>query len=105
MKLNIRAKFTTKSGKEFHGYAVGIKNIFCIVIFFNNEILFFNKDLIDHCLRAIEKINKSLEIKVKPEDFSPLKYQTTIDLEGYKNISGEFDIFKKRTDEERLSGI
>jgi hypothetical protein len=38
-------------------------------------------------------------------DFSPLKYTTDIDLEGFRNIEGEFDVLKEVTDEERLRGL
>ena len=45
MDLNIRAIFTTATGDVFKGYIVGVKNIFCIAIFWNGEILYFNKNL------------------------------------------------------------
>lgn len=86
------------------GYICGIRNIFGVALFWENEILYMNKNRLHVCLEGIDRINQDLEKKIKPEDFSPLHYQTTIDLEHFKVISGEFDIFKKRTEEERLAG-
>lgn len=101
--LIIRAIFKTVGGITFQGYIFGLQNIFTIAIFWNNEVLYMNRNLFDESLEEIDIINKNLETKIKPEEFSPLRYQTTIDLEHFKNFSGEFDVFKKPTDEERLN--
>jgi hypothetical protein len=100
--LCTRAIFTTSSGEAFFGYVIGLKNIFCIVLFLNNEMLIFNKNLYKDCLIAIEKINKITGQNLSVKDFSPLKFETQIDIEGFKNIQGEFDLSKPRTDEESL---
>jgi hypothetical protein len=103
--LKIRADFTTANGMTLKGYICGIENIFGAALFWDNEILYMNKNWLDACLEGIHRINQDLETKMKPEDFSPLHYQTTIDLEHFNNFMGEFDLFKERTDEERLSDI
>jgi hypothetical protein len=103
-KLRIRATFTTRDGIALKGYIVGLKNIFCIVIFWNGEVLYLNKNLFNDCIDAINKISKLLNQNLEPEDYFPIRYETTIDIEGFKNVGGEFDIFKKRTDEDRFNG-
>jgi hypothetical protein len=104
-RLIIRADFTAANGMPFKGYICGIRNIFSITLFWKNEILGFNKNRLNVCLERIDIINQYLEKKMKPEDFSPLQFQTKIDLEHFKNFSGEFDLFKERTNEERLAGL
>lgn len=101
--LRIRAIFTTKNEKIFNGYLVGLKNIFSIGIFLANRKFYFNKNLLDECIKSIEEINLNLPAPIRKEDFFPLRYQTNIDIEAFKNIEGEFNIFKPMTDEERLS--
>ena len=103
--LCVRATFSTQNGEIFHGYIVGLKNIYCIVIFFENKIFCMNKNLFDDCIEDIEQINGFLEKSIQPNEFFPLKYQTTIDIKEFKNFQGEFDIFKKMTDEERINRI
>jgi hypothetical protein len=103
--LKIRADFTTPNGMTLKGYICGIRNIFGVALFWENEILYMNKNRLHVCLEGIDRINQDLEKKIKPEDFSPLHYQTMIDLEHFKNFSGEFDLFKERTNEERLAGL
>jgi hypothetical protein len=100
--LRIRAKFTTPGGIVFDGYIIGLKNIFCIVIFCGGEIFYLNKNLLNDCIDAIIKISKLINQNLDPENYFPMQYETTIDIDEFKNLSGEFDIFKKRTDEERL---
>jgi hypothetical protein len=101
--LKIKAKFKVPNGLEFNGYIMGIKNIYCIVIFWEQEILYLNKNLLNDCLEAINKINSSLNLNLQLESYFPLKFETVIDVDVFKDISGEFDIFKKRTEEERLA--
>lgn len=100
--LRIRARFITPAGIELNGYIIGLKNIYCIVIFLNDEVIYLNKNLYKDCLIAIEKINKITGQHLSVKDFSPLKFDTQIDIEGFKNIQGEFDLSKPRTDAERL---
>jgi hypothetical protein len=100
--LCTRAVFTTSSGKSFNGYIGGLKNIFFITIFLNNEIIYLNKNLYSDCLNAIEKINRITGQNLSAKDFSPLKFETQIDVEGFKNIQGEFDLSKPTTDEDRF---
>ncbi len=101
--LKIRAKFKAPNGLEFNGYIVGVKNIYCIAIFWEQAILYLNKNLLEECLEAINKINSSLNLSLQPESYFPLKYEAIIDVDEFKSISGEFDIFKEMTDKERLS--
>ncbi len=61
-----------------------------------------NKNLYNDCLISIEKINKLTGKDLSVSDFSPLKFETKIDLENFKNIEGEFNLSKPRTNEERL---
>jgi len=101
--LRIRARFITSTGIELNGYIVGLKNIYCIVLFINNEdVIYLNKNLYQDCLIAIEKINKLTGHNLTVKDFSSLKFETQIDIEGFKNIQSEFDLSKPRTDAERL---
>lgn len=100
--LRIRAYFITPNGIELNGYIIGLKNIYCIAIFLNDEVIYLNKNLYKDCLIAIEKINKITGKNLSVKDFSPLKFETQIDIKGFKNIQGEFDLSKPRTDEERL---
>jgi len=100
--LSIRATFTASNGLRFDGYIVGFKNIYCIVIFWKDEILYLNKNLFNDCLQAISKIDSSLNTHFKLESYFPLKYETSIDIAEFKNTRGEFDIFKRRTEEERF---
>ena len=86
------------------GYLVGAINIYCIRLFFNGNTYTFNKNLPDRCLKAFEKfaeVLRAYKTTLIPDIF-PLKYETTIDLEGYKNISGEFDAFEKVKDKRLL---
>lgn len=100
--LYIRSIFTTRAGISFKGFIIGIKNICSIAIFCKNEIIYMNKNLYNDCLISIEKINKLTNQHLSLNDFSPLKFETKIDLDGFKNIQGEFNLSKPRTDEERL---
>jgi len=102
--LATRAVFMTPSGTEFRGYIFGLKNIYCVVIFFKNEMFIFNKNLLSDCEESIQRINTFLNKKVKVNDFFPLKYETNIDIKNFNTITGEFDIFKHTTDEEKING-
>lgn len=101
--LCTRSIFSTTSGKTFFGFIIGLKNIFCVAIFCKNEIIYMNKNLYKDCLIAIEKINKLTDQNLSLTDFSPLRFETQIDIGGFKNIQGEFNLSKPRTDEERLN--
>lgn len=103
--LRIRAILTTPTGNKFKGYIVGVKNIYAITIFYESEVFRFNKNLLTDCLTEIARINLYLDKMMKPEDFSPLQYETTIDIDAFNNFNGEFDIFNPMTDEERLAEI
>ena len=103
--LRIRTNFFTPKGMEFIGYIVGIRNIYSIAIYIEGQKFRFNRNLPGNYLKTLESIGKALGRKVTISDFSPLKYITDIDLEGFKNIEGEFDLLKKRTDKERLDGL
>lgn len=100
--LRIRVKFFTPKGIELMGYIVGVKNIYSIAIFIGDQKFRFNRNLPGDYPKTLEKLSKALGRKLLISDFSPLKYKTDIDLEGFRNIEGEFDLLKKRTDEERL---
>lgn len=100
--LRIRADFITTQGVKLKGAIGGIKNIFCIVIYAGNKIFYFNKNLLADCQKNLEQLSEILGKNITIKDFSPIRYTTTIDLENFKNISGEFDLSKKRTDAERL---
>jgi hypothetical protein len=64
----------------------------------------FNKNLVDDCYKQFEKLVEAFhsEEKILIPDVFPLKYETTIDLEGYNNLSGEFDAFEKVKDKRFL---
>lgn len=103
--LSIRAMFTTPSGVDLLGYLVGIKNVFSIAILCEGQEFYFNRNLPQDYPEKLSKLSKILGRKLTMKDFSPLKYVTNIDLDGFKNIEGEFDLMKKRTEEERLEGL
>lgn len=100
--LDIRSDFLTCSGIRLFGSIVGVKNIYSITIFANNKIFRFNKNLPDRMLEELEKLSHAIGKKITLEEFSPLKYTTTIDIEGLKNVSGFIDFSKKSTLEEQL---
>lgn len=103
--LLIRATFTTPSGIELLGNLIGIKNIFSIAIYADDQIFYFNRNLPGDYPETLDKLSKVLGRKLTMKKFSPLKYVTDIDLPGFRNIDGEFDLMKKRTEEERLEGL
>ncbi len=103
--LKIRTKFITPSGIELFGYIVGIKDVYTITLYVENLIINFNRNLPQDYQKDLSELSKALGRALTIKDFSPLKYRTDIDLEGFRNIEGEFDLLKKRTDEERLQGL
>ena|SRR3989338_1103059 len=103
--LRIRAKFFTPSGIELVGYIVGVQDIFSIAIYVDSDRFGFNRNLPGDYSGTLDKLSKALGKRLTIENFSPLKYITDIDLEGFRNIEGEFDLLKKRTEEERLRGL
>jgi hypothetical protein len=103
--LCIKAQFNTPTNLKFEGYIVGVKNIFCIAIYLNNQTLFFNKNLPKNCLKSLEKINKLLGLSLTIQDISPLKYSTIVNWECFKNMNGEINFLQKRTNEERLEEL
>jgi hypothetical protein len=103
--LKIRSKFFTPTGIELLGYIVGVKNIYTITLYVRDMIINFNRNLPQYYQQDLDKLATVLGHKLTIFDFSPLKYITDIDLEGFRNIEGEFDLLKKRTDEERLKDL
>lgn len=103
--LKIRAKFFTQSGTELLGYIVGIENIYTVTLYVEDKIINFNRNLPQEFHRDLDRLNEELGVDLTMSDFSPLKYITDIDLDGFRNVEGEFDLLKKRTNEERLSGL
>ena len=103
--LSIRTIFTTPSGIKLMGFLVGIKNVFSIAIYVDDQVFYFNRNLQGDYPETLEKLSKALGQEITMKDFSPLKYVTDIDLPGFKNIEGEFDLMKKRTEEERLESL
>ena len=99
----IRAEFMTPKGVRLDGYIIGLQHVYCIHIFSNGESFGFNKNLMDLCLLELEKFNANSGLNLDIPDFSPLRYRTTIDAKGFKNINGEFYISKKITNAGRLS--
>lgn len=95
--LFIRAKFFSPNGIILKGYLVGAINIYCIRLFFHGKTFVFNKNLPDFCLKDFNKLIELLPSgkNTKITDIFPVKYETTIDLEGYQNITGEFDAFEE----------
>jgi hypothetical protein len=93
----IRAEFTTPKGIKIKGYLVSVTDIYCIVIFYNSEIYIFNNNLLEDCFEITNKLIIEINSETTKEVFDvfPLKYTTTIDLPGWKNISGEFDAFEQ----------
>jgi len=102
--LFIRAKFISPKGIILKGYLVGALNIYCIGIFSGGDEFLFNKNMPDRCMLAFEKLIKTLILKNPTliSDIFPLKYETTIDIEGFRNISGEFNAFEKLKDKRLL---
>ncbi len=100
--LLIRAIFHAPSGIIFKGYLVGAINIYCIGLFYNSSMFIFNKNAPDFCLKQFSKLAEEIQIdmnrKIMIPDIFPLKYETDIDLENYRNISGEFNAFEKIKD-------
>lgn len=103
--LLVRAIFTAASGIELFGYLVGIKNIFSIAILCKGQEFYFNRNLPGDYTKTLQALNKAIGQQLAIQDFSPLKYITDIDLEGFKNIEGELDLLKMRTDQERLDSL
>ena len=102
----IRAKFYSPNKMIFKGYVNNILKVFCVNFFWNNKIYFFNKNAPDWCLEQFYKLAETLQteknkIIVIPDIF-PVKYETAIDLEGYRNVSGEFNAFEKLKDQRLL---
>lgn len=102
--LKIRAKFITPCGIELLGYLVGAGEIYCIAIFAGDKVFYFNRNRPQDYAEKLNEMNQLLGKNLTLENFSPLKYTTDIDLEGLGNFEGEFDLLKKRTNEERLRG-
>lgn len=102
--LRIRTKFITPPGIEFLGYIVGVQDIFCVAIFLEDKKFHFNRSTQSDYAKNLNKMSLLLGKNLTLENFSPLKYTTDIDLEGLGNFEGEFDLLKKRTNEERLRG-
>lgn len=100
--LCIRTRFFTPSGIEFLGYIVGFGDIFSIAIFIKENVFYFNRNLPGDYAKTLSKMSKILGKNLTLSNFSPLKYTTDFLLDGYNNFEGEFDLLKKRTDEERL---
>lgn len=69
--LRIRTRFITATGLELNGYIIGLKDIYCVAIFLDNEVVYLNKNLNKDCLAAIEKINKMTRQNLSIIDFSP----------------------------------
>ena len=103
--LIVRAKFTTSNGIKLFGYIVGVRSIFSIAVYLNNQRYGFNKNLLDRCAENIRKLRMILKHDIDMSDFSPLKFTTDISIEGFSNIDGEFDLLKKQTNEEKLGDL
>lgn len=103
--LSIRAIFTTPEGIEFLGYLVGIKNIYSIAIYVGDRIFCFNRNLPQDYPKKLDQLGEALDKNLSISNFSPLKYKTDIDLAGFRNIEGEFDLLRKMTNAERLEGL
>lgn len=101
--LSIRTTFTTPYGLKLLGCTSGVENIFSIAIYLKEKIFYFNKNFPSDYTETLKKMSAILGKNLTIENFSPLKYITDIDdLAGLGNIEGEFDLLKKRTNEERL---
>ncbi len=103
--LKVRANFLTKNDIELKGYIVGLKNIYCIVIFIEKEIFYLNKNLYNDCIQDLKRMNALLGVQLNPNEYFPIQYETTMNIEGFNNFCGEFDIFKPMTNEERLENL
>ncbi len=104
--LFVRANFSSPSNVSFKGYIVGVINIYCIVLFYKGEKFIFNKNLPERCFKTIYKLTDVLQSDlgrtIVVADIFPLKYETNINLEGYCNVSGEFNAFEKLKDQRLL---
>jgi len=83
--LSIRVNFTTPSGIELFGYLVGIKNIFSITILCKGQEFYFNRNVPGDYSKTLEGLGKALGCSLRISDFSPLKYITDINLEGFNS--------------------
>lgn len=100
--LSIRTKFFTPFGLELLGYTIGFGDIYCIAIFAGDKVFYFNRNSPEDYEKNLNKMGEILGKKLTLSNFSPLKYVTDIDFPGIDNFEGEFDLLKKRTNEERL---
>ncbi|QZI68008.1 hypothetical protein K5F93_16300 [Pseudomonas protegens] len=92
--LTIHSSFTLPNGKEIEGYIVGVERVFSMGFFGKDNVFFINKNMPGASIEQIESllaIQPSLEVK-RAFDIFPLMYRTLIDLEGFSNVTGTFDI-------------
>jgi hypothetical protein len=92
--LLIRAKFTTPSGDAFDGYIVGFSRVFAISIFVGDLKFGLNKNAYTLVRATVQKILDAAQppFTQTVEDFFPLKYQTAIDRQGFREFTGTFDV-------------
>jgi len=99
-ELYTRAQFTCRNGFELQGYIIGApvegKNIIAIGIFFDGKRRIFNRNMgpeaVAYATELLKKVPFSSSGNIA--DLFPVEYETTIDLPGFRNISGEFDGFE-----------
>ncbi len=92
--LTIYSVFTLPNGKEIKGYIVGVERVFSMGFFGKDNTFFINKNMPDATIEQIESFllgQPSLEVK-RVFDIFPLRYRTLINLEGFSNVNGAFDM-------------
>lgn len=98
-EILIGAKFYSPMGMTFNGYLMDGAHVYCIGLFFKGNEFIFNKNLTSRCLKRFKELRELLPSSktILIPDIFPLKYETVINLEGYKNITGEFDAFEENS--------
>ncbi len=95
--LFIRANLRCPNTMTFKGYIIGAQNIYGVGIFNAGKKYRFNKNALEECIAQFNLFIQKLpfnKIFLISEIF-PIRYETTIDLEGFHNVSGEFNAFEK----------
>ena len=87
MRIHIHCKFFSPSGREFQGVIVN-PTPFVIGVFCNNEIMYFNPNLMDYWKKSEERLRSFY--KLGEEDIFPLKYNTNLKDSKGKLVTGVY---------------
>lgn len=92
--LSIYSSFILPNGKEIKGCIVGVERVFSMALFGGGNLFFINKNMVDVSVEQIESllaVQPGLEVK-RALDVFPLRYRTLINLEGFSEVDGVFDM-------------